>query len=130
MPRSDQIVDLFTVNLPLQWGLAPLRVLPTPSISWKRFCSKDEVLLTSLTPDPPEVRNARIHTVALVASMSALAMGYDTAVIGGTMALDSFRRDFALDQVESTVRDTIQGNIVSTFQVSFQSRDEDMRDRS
>jgi len=48
--------------------------------------------------------------------MSALAMGYDTAVIGGTMALDSFRRDFALDQVDSTVRDTIQGNIVSTFQ--------------
>jgi hypothetical protein len=57
--------------------------------------------------------------VALVASMSALAMGYDTAVIGGTMALDSFRRDFALDQVESKVRDTIQGNIVSTFQVNF-----------
>jgi hypothetical protein len=61
--------------------------------------------------------------------MSALAMGYDTAVIGGTMALDSFRRDFALDQVESTVRDTIQGNIVSTFQVSFQFCVEDMQNR-
>jgi hypothetical protein len=68
--------------------------------------------------DPPEVRNGRIHLVALVASMSALAMGYDTAVIGGTMALDSFRRDFQLDGIPSTVRDTIQGNIVSTFQVS------------
>lgn len=33
------------------------------------------------------------------------------------MALDSFRRDFGLDQVASTTRDTIQGNIVSTFQV-------------
>jgi hypothetical protein len=33
------------------------------------------------------------------------------------MALDSFRRDFGLDQVETTTRDTIQGNIVSTFQV-------------
>ena len=74
-----------------------------------------------MSPDPPEVRNARIHTVALVASMSALAMGYDTSVIGGTMALDSFRRDFALENVESTVRDTIQGNIVSTFQVSIHS---------
>jgi hypothetical protein len=61
--------------------------------------------------------------------MSALAMGYDTAVIGGTMALDSFRRDFALDQVDSTVRDTIQGNIVSTFQVSFNHRDEDTQSR-
>ncbi|KAK1467235.1 hypothetical protein CMEL01_11228 [Colletotrichum melonis] len=68
------------------------------------------------TLDPPEVRNWRIHLIALVASMSALAMGYDTAVIGGTMALDSFRRDFHLDEVSSTTRDTIQGNIVSTFQ--------------
>nr|CBV37373.1 quinate transporter [Colletotrichum graminicola] len=68
------------------------------------------------TQDPPEVRNWRIHLIALVASMSALAMGYDTAVIGGTMALDSFRRDFHLDGVPSSTRDTIQGNIVSTFQ--------------
>jgi MFS family permease len=68
------------------------------------------------TNDPPEVRNWRIHLIALVASMSALAMGYDTAVIGGTMALDSFRRDFGLSDVASTTRDTIQGNIVSTFQ--------------
>lgn len=43
-------------------------------------------------------------------------MGYDTAVIGGTLALDSFRRDFAIDQISSTERDTLQGNIVSTFQ--------------
>ncbi|KAK0390543.1 hypothetical protein NLU13_0047 [Sarocladium strictum] len=68
------------------------------------------------TSDPPEVRNWYIHLVALVVSMSALAMGYDTAVIGGTMALDSFRRDFGLDDMEVSTRDTIQGNIVSTFQ--------------
>ncbi|KPI42804.1 putative quinate permease [Cyphellophora attinorum] len=68
------------------------------------------------TQDPPEVRNWRIHLIALVASMSALAMGYDTAVIGGTMALDSFRRDYGLDQVSTKHRDTVQGNIVSTFQ--------------
>ncbi|TDZ36751.1 Quinate permease [Colletotrichum trifolii] len=68
------------------------------------------------THDPPQVRNWRIHLIALVASMSALAMGYDTAVIGGTMALDSFRRDFHLDDVSTSTRDTIQGNIVSTFQ--------------
>lgn len=46
-------------------------------------------------------------------------MGYDTAVIGGTMALDSFKRDFGLNNVPKTQRDTIQGNIVSTFQVSI-----------
>ncbi|KAJ0332313.1 hypothetical protein COL5a_002021 [Colletotrichum fioriniae] len=48
--------------------------------------------------------------------MSAIAMGYDTSVIGGTMALDSFRRDFDLADSSPTVRDTLQGNIVSTFQ--------------
>ncbi|KAL1589427.1 hypothetical protein WHR41_01732 [Cladosporium halotolerans] len=84
-------------------------------MGWKSFTEKFNTHATG-TLDPPEVRNARIHWVALVASMSALAMGYDTAVIGGTMALDSFRRDFGLDQVASTTRDTIQGNIVSTFQ--------------
>ncbi|KAI9167907.1 putative quinate permease [Paramyrothecium foliicola] len=68
------------------------------------------------TADPPEVRNWYIHWIALVASMSALAMGYDTAVIGGTMALDSFRRDFRMEDMPQSERDTIQGNIVSTFQ--------------
>lgn len=86
------------------------------------------------TDDLPEVRNWRIHFVALVVSMSALAsmyeisyrtseaynmhaVGYDTAVIGGTMALDSFKRCYGLDTVSTTDSDTIQGNIVSTFQV-------------
>ena len=50
--------------------------------------------------------------------MSALAMGYDTAVIGGTMALDSFIRDFGMNEIADDKRDTIQANIVSTFQVS------------
>lgn len=40
----------------------------------------------------------------------------DTSVIGGTMALDSFRRDFNLVGRTQFERDTIQGNIVSTFQ--------------
>lgn len=68
------------------------------------------------TNDPPEVRNWTIHLIALVASMSALAMGYDTAVIGGTMALDSFKKDFNLLDTPAGQLDTIQGNIVSTFQ--------------
>jgi hypothetical protein len=85
------------------------------------------------TLDPPEVRNWRIHLIALIASMSALAsksywnysglksnveiVGYDTAVIGGTMALESFIRDFGMNDIAKSNRDTIQGNIVSTFQV-------------
>ncbi|PNS16184.1 hypothetical protein CAC42_1947 [Sphaceloma murrayae] len=68
------------------------------------------------TDDPKTVRNWRVHWIALVASLSAVAMGYDTAVIGGTMALDSFRRSYGLDKVSAAQRDTLQGNIVSTFQ--------------
>ncbi|KAL1856842.1 hypothetical protein Daus18300_010605 [Diaporthe australafricana] len=45
-----------------------------------------------------------------------MTVGYDTAVIGGTMALNSFIRDFELGGMAKTVRDTTQGNIVSTFQ--------------
>lgn len=43
-------------------------------------------------------------------------MGYDTSVVGGVMALDSFRRDYHLADISSKARDTLQGNIVSTFQ--------------
>ena len=41
--------------------------------------------------------------MAVIVSMGALAMGYDTSVIGGTMALDSFRRDFNLINVTRKV---------------------------
>jgi hypothetical protein len=47
-----------------------------------------------------------------------MTVGYDTAVIGGTMALNSFQRDFSMSGMAKTQRDTTQGNIVSTFQVS------------
>lgn len=50
-----------------------------------------------------------------------VTVGYDTAVIGGTMALDSFIRDFEMGGMAKTVRDTTQGNIVSTFQVRFET---------
>jgi hypothetical protein len=43
-----------------------------------------------------------------------IPVGYDTAVIGGTMALNSFIRDFGMDSIAKSNRDTIQGNIVSS----------------
>ncbi|CAE6435927.1 unnamed protein product [Rhizoctonia solani] len=67
-------------------------------------------------PDPPEVRNWRVHLLSISVSMGAAAMGYDTGVIGGTLALPSFRRDFGLDRASQHERDTLSGNIVSTFQ--------------
>ncbi|KAK0376799.1 quinate permease [Colletotrichum limetticola] len=69
------------------------------------------------TNDSPEVRNWRIHFIALVASMAALSMGYDTAVIGGTMALDSFVRDFGIDKMTIQEKNNSLANIASMFQV-------------
>lgn len=89
-------------------------------------------LHASGTDDPPQVRNWKIHIFAFIASMSAVAsecseehvlyslttciVGYDTSVIGGTKALDSFKRDFGLEGRKLPTIDTLQGNIVSTFQ--------------
>lgn len=36
-------------------------------------------------------------------------MGYDTSVIGGTMALESFQRDFGMTEKASYARDTLEG---------------------
>jgi len=38
------------------------------------------------------------------------------------MALESFIRDFGMNDIAKSNRDTIQGNIVSTFQVGIQKR--------
>ncbi|KAH8154798.1 uncharacterized protein LAJ45_01329 [Morchella importuna] len=68
------------------------------------------------TNDPKEVRNWKIHLLGFGVSMSAVAVGFDTAFIGGTQALVSFKRDFGLDVQSQYERDTLSGNIVSTFQ--------------
>ncbi|CAZ82822.1 unnamed protein product [Tuber melanosporum] len=73
-------------------------------------------LHASGTNDPKEVRNWRIHLLAVAVSMSAMAIGYDSSFIGGTQALVSFKRDFGLNVEGQHVRDTLAGNIVSTFQ--------------
>ena len=59
-----------------------------------------------------------METRADILVLTLSTVGYDTAVIGGTMALNSFIRDFGMNNIAKSNRDTIQGNIVSTFQVS------------
>lgn len=44
-------------------------------------------------------------------------VGYDTAVIGGTMALESFEADFGFDEMTEYERDDAQANIASVFQL-------------
>lgn len=56
-------------------------------------------------------------TMTLTCFFLRCVVGYDTAVIGGTMALDSFRRDFGVENMEAGDRDAAQANIASMFQV-------------
>ncbi|KAK1622321.1 hypothetical protein BDP81DRAFT_455530 [Colletotrichum phormii] len=70
------------------------------------------------TNDPSEVRKSAYSHDSnhCLNECHCHLVGYDTSVIGGTMALDSFRQDFDLADSSPVVRDTLQGNIVSTFQ--------------
>jgi MFS family permease len=86
-------------------------------------------------PDTPkQVHNVRIYLVAFALCMGAAAygahsyilasnytftffgIGYDTGFFGGTIALDSFQRDFGLTDKSDDEKDAINANLVSLFQ--------------
>lgn len=45
-------------------------------------------------PTPKNVYNWRVYFSALVAGSAAIMIGYDSAFIGGTLALTSFKDEF------------------------------------
>lgn len=45
-------------------------------------------------PTPKNVYNWRVYFSAMVAGSAAIMIGYDSAFIGGTLALDSFKDEF------------------------------------
>ncbi|CUM63760.1 uncharacterized protein PRCAT00001344001 [Priceomyces carsonii] len=62
---------------------------------------------------PSEVYNWRIYVTAIIASAAAIIIGYDGGFIGGTVALDSFKTEFNLD--DSAHSDYIVSNVISVF---------------
>ncbi|KAJ9475973.1 Quinate permease [Pseudozyma hubeiensis] len=61
-------------------------------------------------PTPQSVYNWRIWAFSFIASFASIMIGYDSAFIGGTLALPSFTKSFGkLDASTS-------GNLVSTYQ--------------
>lgn len=69
-------------------------------------------------PTPPQVYNWRVYLTAAVASFAAMMIGYDSAFIGGTLALPSFINEFKWD-AESKSTDEInllKVNVVSLYQ--------------
>lgn len=67
-------------------------------------------------PTPKEVYNFRTYLFAAIASAGAATIGYDSAFIGGTIALDSFRYEFGFGQKGPGEVDLISANIVSCYQ--------------
>ena len=67
-------------------------------------------------PTPKAVYNYRVYLCASIASFAAFMIGYDSAFIGTTLALPSFRSEFGLDKMAVTEVNFISANIVSTYQ--------------
>ncbi|RAL58936.1 hypothetical protein DID88_009227 [Monilinia fructigena] len=67
-------------------------------------------------PTPPCVYNARVYFCATVAAFCAVMIGYDSAFIGGTIALTSFQDEFKWSQYSEKEALLISENIVSLYQ--------------
>ncbi|GAA6008598.1 hypothetical protein JCM10207_007172 [Rhodosporidiobolus poonsookiae] len=64
-------------------------------------------------PTPKEVYGWRPYAYACIAALGATLYGYDSAFIGGTLALASFKNDFGINSSNSA---SLSANIVSTYQ--------------
>lgn len=67
-------------------------------------------------PTPKAVYNWRVYFSAAVAASAAMMIGYDSAFIGGTIALDSFTSEFNFAALSQAQKDLLKANIVSCYQ--------------
>jgi len=67
-------------------------------------------------PTPSAVYNWRVYLSALVAGSAAMMIGYDSAFIGGTLALSSFEHEFGFNKLSTSEVNFKNENIVSCYQ--------------
>lgn len=67
-------------------------------------------------PTPKCVYNWRVYFTAAVAGSAAIMIGYDSAFIGGTLALPSFRQEFGFTELSQPQVSFLSANIVSCYQ--------------
>jgi MFS family permease len=67
-------------------------------------------------PTPKCVYNTRVYACAAIAAFAAVMIGYDSAFIGGTLALASFKEEFDWSQYSTKESNLISANIVSCYQ--------------
>jgi MFS family permease len=66
-------------------------------------------------PTPKAVYNWRVHVLAAVASFTSCMIGYDSAFIGTTINLDSFKDSFHMEDMSTSHLNLISANIVSLY---------------
>ncbi|KAF7352410.1 putative quinate permease [Mycena venus] len=64
-------------------------------------------------PTPSEVYNWKIYAYSICAAFGAVLYGYDSAFIGGTIALASFQKEFGITAANKAA---ISANVVSGYQ--------------
>lgn len=67
-------------------------------------------------PTPKAVYNWRVYLLAAVASCTSCMIGYDSAFIGTTLSLSSFKHEFHFDRMTDPEQNLLSANIVSTYQ--------------
>ncbi|CEN62836.1 Putative Quinate permease [Aspergillus calidoustus] len=67
-------------------------------------------------PTPREVYNWRVYLLAAVASFTSCMIGYDSAFIGTTLSLDSFKDEFRWEEMSDSKQRLVSANIVSLYQ--------------
>ncbi|KAJ5279752.1 hypothetical protein N7478_005124 [Penicillium angulare] len=67
-------------------------------------------------PTPKAVYNWKVYLLAAVASCTSCMIGYDSAFIGTTLALDSFKAEFNFASMSSDAQNLLSANIVSCYQ--------------
>ena len=67
-------------------------------------------------PTPKAVYNWRVYYCAAVAAFCAVMIGYDSAFIGGAIALASFKSEFNWKQYTTDEANLVSANIVSVYQ--------------
>ncbi|RSM08427.1 hypothetical protein CEP52_004703 [Fusarium oligoseptatum] len=70
----------------------------------------------AIKTDPPEIYNLRTVVVSLIACGGALLFGMDMGVMGGVLAMDTFKEQYGLINKPATVLADLSSNIVSTIQ--------------
>ncbi|EDN98861.1 hypothetical protein SS1G_13720 [Sclerotinia sclerotiorum 1980 UF-70] len=67
-------------------------------------------------PTPSQVYNWRVYLCSIVAGFAAVMIGYDSAFIGTTIALPSFKQEFNFEALSDPKLNLVSANIVSCYQ--------------